>query len=176
MNTWIIDTAHSEIGFKVKHLMVSTVRGQFNSFEGSIKSEGEDLTKAEIVFSAKIESINTNNEMRDKHLASPDFFNSATFPTLSFKSTKIIKKDENHFSVTGELTMHGITKEITFDSEFNGLSTDMNKNKVMGFEISGVLSRKDFGLIWNAPIEQGGVVVSDEVKLDINIECKELKQ
>jgi polyisoprenoid-binding protein YceI len=175
MDTWIIDTAHSEIGFKVKHLMVSTVKGQFTSFAGSIKLADKDLTKAEITFSAETNSINTNNEMRDKHLASVDFFNSEVFPTLSFKSTKIIKKNESDYSVTGEMTMHGITKEITFDSKFNGSSTDMNKNKVMGFEISGTLSRKDFGLTWNAPIEQGGVVVSDEVKLDINIECKELK-
>ena len=174
MNTWIIDTAHSEIGFKVKHLMVSTVRGQFTVFAGSIKAD-DDLTKAEVAFSAETASINTNNAMRDKHLASPDFFNSAVFPTLSFKSTKISKKDDSDFLVTGELTMHGITKEITFDSKWNGASTDMNKNKVMGFEISGSLSRKDFGLTWNAPTESGGVVVSDEVKLDINVECKEVK-
>ncbi|MDR3519861.1 MAG: YceI family protein [Candidatus Pacebacteria bacterium] len=174
MHTWIIDTAHSEIGFKVKHLMVSTVRGQFTNFTGNIKS-GDDLTKAEITFSAEIASINTNNAMRDGHLQSPDFFDAAKFPTLSFNSTKINKTDNTDYVVTGELSMHGVTKEISFDAKSNGTSTNMQKEKVMGFEISGALSRKDFGLTWNAPIEQGGVVVSDEVKLDINIECKELK-
>ena len=174
MTTWIIDTAHSEIGFKIKHLMVSTVRGQFNKFEGSIKTEDTDLTKAQIEFSAEVSSINTNNEMRDGHLQSPDFFDAAKFPTLSIKSTKISKTDDTDYVVTGELTMHGVTKEISFDAKFNGL-TNTDKGGVMGFEISGALSRKDFGLTWNAPIEKGGVVVSDEVKLDINIESKELK-
>jgi polyisoprenoid-binding protein YceI len=175
MNTWNIDNAHSEIGFKIKHLMISTVRGQFTKFEGKITSPDEDLTKAEISFTAETESINTGNEMRDKHLISPDFFNAAEFPTLSFKSKSITKKDANDFLVTGEFTMHGVIKEISFDAKFNGISTDMNKNRVMGFEISGSLSRKEFGLTWNTPTEQGGVVVSDEVKLDINIECKEEK-
>lgn len=175
MNTWTIDSAHSEIGFKVKHLMVSTVRGQFTSFEGTVKSPDDDLTKAEIDFTAQTSSINTNNEMRDKHLMSPDFFDSAQFPTISFKSKNITKKDAEDFVVTGDMTMHGITKELIFNAKFNGISTDMNKNRVMGFEISGSLSRKEFGLVWNAPVEQGGVVVSDEVKLDTNIECKELK-
>jgi polyisoprenoid-binding protein YceI len=174
MNTWIIDNAHSEIGFKVKHLMVSTVRGQFTKFEGSIKLPDDDLTKAIIALTAETASINTNNEMRDKHLMSPDFFDSAKFPTLSFKSKSITKKDDANFKVTGEFTMHGIIKEITFNAQFNG-TTNTDKGRIMGFEISGSLSRKEFGLTWNGPIEKGGVVVSDEVKLDINIEVKEVK-
>jgi polyisoprenoid-binding protein YceI len=175
MNTWKIDSAHSEVGFKVKHLMISTVRGQFTSFEGNIKSPDEDLTKAEISFTAETNSINTGNEMRDNHLMSADFFDSAQFPQISFKSKNITKKDDTDYLVTGEFTMHGVTKEISFDAKFNGISIDMNKNRVMGFEISGTLSRKEFGLTWNAPIETGGVTVSDEVKLDINIECTEVK-
>lgn len=174
MNIWKIDNVHSEIGFKIKHLMVSTVRGKFDSFEGSVKTDDKDLTKAEISFSAKTESISTNNEMRDKHLISPDFFNSALFPTISFVSKSITKKDDSDFVVTGDLTMHGITKEITFDAKFNGI-TNTDKERVMGFEISGTLSRQEFGLTWNAPIEKGGVMVSDEVKLDINAELKEIK-
>jgi len=175
MNTWNIDSAHSEIGFKVKHLMISTVKGKFSSFEGTIKTSDEDLTKAEISFTAQVASINTGNEMRDKHLQSPDFFNAVEFPTLSFKSKNITKKDANNFLVTGDFTMHGITKEINFEAKFNGISADMNKNRVMGFEISGAISRKEFGLTWNAPTETGGVVVSDEVKMDINVECTEVK-
>ena len=173
MNTWNIDKAHSEVGFKVKHLMISTVRGQFNSFEGSIVMGDDDLEKAAISFKADTESISTNNEMRDKHLKSPDFFDSQKFPVLSFESKKIVKKDVNDFTVTGDFTMHGITKSISFDAKFNGITTGMDKSKVMSFEISGTLSRNDFGLTWNAPIEKGGVVVSDEVKLEINAEFKE---
>jgi len=175
MQTWKIDSVHSEIGFKVKHLMVTTVKGKFSKFEGEVKTPSEDLTKAEISFSADVDSINTNNDMRDGHLKSPDFFDAAKFPTLSFKSTSISKKTENDFLVTGDLTMHGVTKAVVFDAIFNGYSVNMNKNKVMGFEISGALSRKDFGLTWNAPIETGGVTVSDEVKMDINVECEEVK-
>jgi polyisoprenoid-binding protein YceI len=175
MQTWKIDSVHSEIGFKIKHLMVTTVKGKFSKFEGTIKTTDEDLTKSEINFSADVNSINTNNDMRDGHLKSPDFFDAAKFPTLSFKSTSISKKTDNDYLVTGDLTMHGVTKPVTFDAVFNGDSVNMNKNKVMGFEISGALSRKDFGLTWNAPIETGGVTVSDEVKMDINVECEEVK-
>ena len=174
MNTWIIDVAHSEIGFKVRHLMVSTVRGQFTKFEGSVMAPDNDLTKAEINFSAEASSVNTHNEMRDNHLKSPDFFDVAKFPTMTFKSTKITKTDASDFVVTGELGMHGVTKEITFDAVFNGI-TNTDKGRIMGFEISGSLNRKDFGLTWNAPIEKGGVVVSEEVRLDINAELKEEK-
>ena len=175
MKTWNIDNAHSEISFKVKHLMVSNVRGKFNSFEGKIELPEEDLTKAVISFSAETKSIDTGNSMRDGHLQSPDFFNSAEFPTLTFVSTSITNKSGNDFTVTGDLTMHGITKEIVLATTFNGKVAGMDGLEVMSFEITGALSRKDFGLTWNAPIEQGGVVVSDEVKLDINAEFKEVK-
>ena len=175
MNTWKIDNAHSEIVFKVRHLMVTTVRGNFDKFEGSVKTTDEDLTKAEISFSADVGSINTHNDMRDGHLKSPEFFDATQFPTLSFKSSNISKKADNDYLVTGDLTMHGVTKPVVFDAVFNGYGVNMHKNKVMGFDISGSLSRKDFGLTWNAPTESGGVVVSDEVKMDINVECEEVK-
>ena len=174
MKTWNIDVAHSEISFKVKHLMVSNVRGKFNSYEGKIELPDEDLTKAVISFSAETKSIDTGNTMRDGHLQSPDFFNSTEFPTLSFASKSITKKSGNDFEVIGPLTMHGVTKEVILNTTFNGMTAGMDGLKVMSFEITGSLSRKDFGLMWNAPIEQGGVVVSDEVKLDINAEFKEV--
>ena len=175
MKTWNIDSAHSEISFKVKHLMVSNVRGKFNSFEGKIELPEEDLTKAVISFSAETKSIDTGNAMRDGHLQSPDFFNSAEFPTLTFTSTSITNKSGNDFIVVGTLTMHGVAKEVTLNTTYNGKVAGMDGLEVMSFEITGALSRKDFGLTWNAPIEQGGVVVSDEVKLDINAEFKEVK-
>ena len=175
MKIWNIDVAHSEISFKVKHLMVSNVRGKFNSFEGKIELPDEDFTKAVISFNAETKSIDTGNAMRDGHLQSADFFNCAEFPTLTFASTNITNKSGNDFIVTGTLTMHGIAKEITLNTTYNGMTSGMDGQKVMSFEITGSLSRRDFGLTWNAPIEQGGVVVSDEVKLDINAEFKEVK-
>jgi polyisoprenoid-binding protein YceI len=176
MSTWNLDKVHSEIGFKVKHLMISTVRGQFTSFEGSMDlPDNTNLEKAQISFTADASSINTGNEMRDNHLRSADFFNSNEFPAVSFNSKDINKKDGNTYKVIGDFTMHGITKEITLDVVFNGVTTGMDGIKVASFEIAGLLSRKDYGLLWNAPIEQGGVAVSDEVKLDINAEFKEVK-
>ncbi|MEI7765639.1 MAG: YceI family protein [bacterium] len=174
MKTWNIDSAHSEVAFKIKHLMVSNVRGKFNSFAGSIEIPDEDLTKAVISFSAETASIDTGNGMRDGHLQSADFFNAAEFPTLTFKSKSIEKKGDDEFLVTGDFTMHGVTKEIVLPTTFNGMTSGMDGAKVMSFEILGSLSRNDFGLTWNAPIEQGGVVVSDEVKFDINAEFKEV--
>ena len=175
MKTWNIDSAHSEIGFKVKHLMISSVRGKFNSFEGKIEMPDEDFTKGMVNFSAETKSIDTGNTMRDGHLQSPDFFNSALFPTLTFASKSITKKSGNDFEVMGTFTMHGVMKDITLNTTYNGMTSGMDGLKVMSFEITGSLSRKDFGLTWNAPIEQGGVVVSDEVKIDINAEFKEAK-
>ncbi|MEI8270192.1 MAG: YceI family protein [bacterium] len=174
MKTWNLDGAHSEISFKVKHLMLSNFRGKFNSFEGKIELPEEDLTKGIVTFSAETKSIDTGNAMRDGHLQSQDFFNSAEFPTLTFISKSITNKSGNNFIVVGDIAMHGITKEIALTTTYNGMVTGMDGIKVMSFEITGALSRKDFGLTWNAPLEQG-VVVSDEVKLDINAEFKEVK-
>ena len=175
MKTWNIDNTHSEIGFKVKHLMISNVRGKFNNFEGKIELPDEDLTTGVISFSAETNSIDTGNTMRDGHLQSPEFFDSALFPTLTFASKSVTNKSGNDFEVVGTLTMHGVAKEITLNTTYNGMTSGMDGLEVMSFEITGSLSRKDFGLTWNAPIEQGGVVVSDEIKLDINAEFKEIK-
>lgn len=175
MNKWNIDTAHSEIGFKIKHLMISTVRGRFNDFDGSIMLEGEDFAKSQIEFTAQAASIDTKNEMRDGHLKSAEFFNTAEFPTLSFKSKEIVSKGDHEFTVKGDLTMHGITKEISLETVFNGITADIEGNKVMSFDITGTLNRIDFDLTWNKAIEAGGFALSDEVKLDITAEFKEVK-
>jgi polyisoprenoid-binding protein YceI len=176
MIKWNIDNAHSEIGFKVKHLVISTVRGKFTAFEGSITGEDEDLTKSNITFSADTESINTNNEMRDNHLRSAEFFDTAKFPKLSFKSKSISKKNDTEFTVIGDLTMRGVTKEITLNAVFNGATIDHYGGHVKSFDIIGNLSREAFGLTWNATLETGGFAVSDEVKLDIIAEFKEAKE
>jgi polyisoprenoid-binding protein YceI len=167
---WGIDTAHSEIHFKVKHMMVSTVTGAFHRFEGSIESDGDDFDGADIRFSADIDSISTNNEQRDIHLKSDDFFNAAQFPKLIFESTSFTKVAVDNYRLVGNLTIRDITKQVELDAEYNGVAVDPWGNTRAGFEISGKISRKDFNLKWNAVTEAGGVVVSDEVRLAINVE------
>jgi polyisoprenoid-binding protein YceI len=170
MATWQIDPSHSEIGFKVKHLVISTVSGKFSSFEGSLVAEKEDLSDAKISFSAVIDSISTGNEQRDGHLKSADFFDAAAHPTLNFVSTALVAKGGNEFTLQGELTLRGITKPVSLAVEFGGEQADFYGNTVAGFELTGKINRQDFGLTWSAVTEAGGIVVSDEVKLHMNVE------
>lgn len=170
MAIWKIDNAHSEIGFKVKHLVISTVSGKFTSFDGQLEGDPEDLTNAKISFSADINSISTGNEQRDGHLKSADFFDAANNPKLTFKSTSIEKAGDNEYKVTGDLTIRSTTKPVTLNVEFGGVHNDLYGQTVAGFEIAGKIKRLEYGLAWNAVTEAGGVVVSDEVKLVINAE------
>lgn len=167
---WTIDSAHSEIEFKVKHLMISTVTGKFGVFSAEVESNEEDFSSASISFQAEIGSINTGNEMRDGHLKSDDFFNAELYPKLTFVSNSINKKSEGNFELVGDLTLRNISKSVTLKVEFNGLMTDPYGNQKAGFEITGTINRKDFDLKWTATTEAGGVVVSDEVKLNCNIQ------
>lgn len=175
MNTWNIDQVHSEIGFKIKHLMVSTVRGRFTQFDGGIEIPNEDLTEAQFNFTAQTTSIDTGNEMRDQHLRSAEFFNVEEYPTLSFTSTEVTKQDDSNFVIKGNLTMHNQTKEISLDAIFNGNTVGLDGDKVISFDITGTLSRDDFDLSWNKTLETGGLTLSDEVKIDIVAEFKETK-
>lgn len=167
---WGIDTTHSEVHFKVKHMMVSTVSGAFKNFEGGMESQGETPENAKIWFSADIDSIDTNNEQRDAHLKSDDFFNAEKYPSLTFSSSRMIKKSEGKYEMIGDLTIRDITKEIKLDVEYFGTAVDPYGQMKAGFEINGAISRKAFGLKWNALTETGGVVVSDDVKLVMNIQ------
>jgi polyisoprenoid-binding protein YceI len=169
MAIWTIDPMHTEIGFKVKHLVISTVSGKFNTFDGSIESEKEDFSDAKIKFTADIDSIHTGNEQRDGHLKSPDFFDAANHPKMSFESTSFNKKGEDYV-LEGDLTIRGTRKPVSLNVEFGGVQTDMYGRTVAGFEITGKIKRQEFGLQWNAVTEAGGVVVSDEVKLVANVE------
>lgn len=169
LTKWSIDPMHSEIEFKVKHLMISTVTGKFNEFDASIASANEDFTGAKISFSAKTASINTGNEQRDGHLKSDDFFNSEQFPELKFESTSFVKNGDD-YKLTGNLTIRDITKEVVLDVVYNGTMTDFYGNVKAGFELTGKINRKDFNLKWSATTEAGGVVVSDEVKIHCNIQ------
>jgi polyisoprenoid-binding protein YceI len=170
MATWIIDTAHSEIGFKVKHLVISTVSGKFTAFEGQVIAEKEDFTDAKISFSADINSIHTGNDQRDGHLKSADFFDAANHPKLTFTSTSIEKKGGSDYTITGDLTIRGTKTSIQLNAEFGGTQKDFQGNTVAGFELTGKLNRKDYGLLWNGITEAGGIVVSDEVRLFVNAE------
>ena len=170
MNTWKIDSAHSEVKFKVKHLVVSTVTGQFKKFDANIETNSDDFENAKITFEADINSIDTREPQRDTHLKSEDFFDAANYPKLLFVSKSFKKKSADDYELTGDITIRGITKEIELDAVYNGTVQGFDGNDVAGFEISGKLNRMDFGLKWNAITEAGGVVVSNEVKLEISLE------
>ena len=161
-----IDNTHSEIGFKVKHLMISTVKGNFGTFSGGVEEDGN------VSVSMNVNSINTSYADRDSHLKSADFFNSQEFPTIDFSG----KMSEDMNTITGEITIKGITKEVTLNTEYNGMSVDPWGNTKHGWEITGTINRTDFGLVWNAPLETGGVLVGEEVKLIMDIQMMEVQE
>lgn len=166
---WGIDPTHTEVQFKVKHLVISTVTGFFKKFSGSIESESENFDGASVSFSIEVNSIDTNQPDRDTHLKSPDFFAAEQYPTLDFTG-KLKLVSDNKFKLAGSLTMRGTTKNVELVAEFGGIMVDPWGNTKAGFEINGKINRKDFGLNWNAITEAGGMVVSEEVKLHINAE------
>jgi polyisoprenoid-binding protein YceI len=176
MTTWKIDPAHSEINFKVKHLVVSTVRGNFDTFNAKIETSKEDFSDAKISFDADINSINTNNEQRDNHLKSADFFDAENHPKMSFESTSVKKVSDNDMEVNGHLTIRGVKKEITLKVIFNGVVTGFGNVEVAGFEITSKLNRFDYGLKWNTLTEAGGVVVGEEVKIEIHAEFNKVNE
>lgn len=170
MATWTLDHNHTEVTFKVKHLVISSVTGKFKSFDGSVESDKDDFTDATIRFTADVNSIDTGNEQRDGHLKSADFFDAANHPQLTFESTSVTKKSGNEYVVSGNLTMRGKTKPVELKAEFGGIQKDFYGNTVAGFEIEGKVNRREFGLEWSAVTETGGIVVSDDVKLQVNAE------
>ena len=167
---WAIDPTHSEVQFKVKHLMVSTVTGSFSKFDGQVSMDGDDFDDADITFSADIDSISTGNEQRDGHLKSAEFFDAAQFPQLTFKSTGMRRTGDDTYAVTGDLTLHGVTKPVTLKAEYGGQMQDFYGQTKAGFEVTGTIKRKEFGLTWDGVTEAGGVVVSDDVRLVMNIQ------
>lgn len=166
---WILDPTHSEIQFKVKHLVISTVTGTFKNFEASLSTQNEDFTDAEIDFSIAVDSIDTNQTDRDNHLKSADFFDAENFPDIKFKSTSFVK-DGDDYILNGDITVKDITKPIKFDVEFGGTATDFYNNEKAGFEITGKISRKEFGLTWSAVTEAGAIVVGDDIKLSASVQ------
>ncbi|HLS10548.1 MAG TPA: YceI family protein [Flavobacteriaceae bacterium] len=162
---WTLDNTHSEIAFKVKHMMISTVTGHFEDFQATAKSDDENFTNANFEFTAKTASINTKNEDRDTHLKSDDFFSAEKFPEMKF-----VSKTFDGEKLVGDLTIKDVTKEVTLDAELNGVAVDPYGQTKAGFEITGEISRKDFGLTWSAVTEAGSIVVSDKVKMVVDVQ------
>nr|WP_298997926.1 YceI family protein [uncultured Allomuricauda sp.] len=162
---WNLDTAHSEIGFKVKHMMISTVTGHFEDFSATVTTESDDFKNADFDFVASIGSINTKNTDRDNHLKSDDFFNVEAYPEMKFKSTYF-----NGEKMIGDLTIRDITRSIELNVDFNGVAVDPYGQTKAGFEITGTINRKDFGLAWSAVTEAGSIVVAEQVKLVVDLQ------
>jgi polyisoprenoid-binding protein YceI len=165
---WILDPSHSELLFKVKHLMISNVKGEFKKFHAEI--EGEDFKNAAIRMTIDPSSIFTNEENRDKHLKSTDFFEADNYKEIIFEKTAFRWVDEDNYELKGFLTIKGVSKEVTLDVEFGGINRDPWGNEKMGFSLNGKINRKDWGLNWNAALETGGVLVSDEVKISAEVQ------
>ena len=165
---WAIDPGHSEIQFKVKHLAISNVTGTFKAFQGEIKSENEDFSGAAVRVTIDVNSIDTNNTQRDQHLKGAEFFDAQQYPTIKFEG--IIEKAAADYTLVGDATIHGITRPLTLDVDFTGTGKGRFGDKRAGFELSGKLNRKDFGLTWNMPTEAGGLIVGEEIKLHFDIQ------
>lgn len=172
--TWNADAAHSSINFAVKHLVISTVNGKFDEFSGALDWDGKDLSTGKVEFAVQMGSVDTDNEDRDKHLVSPDFFDAAQFPTMSFKSNKVTLGEGGSFKLAGDLTLHGVTKPVTFDCEFYGTANFMKTNKA-GFSAKTEIDRLDFGVSWSKALDTGALVVSNTVKISLDLEFNQAK-
>ncbi len=168
--SWVVDAAHSKISFKVKHLMISNVAGDFTQFEGAVTTEGDDFATSSIQFSINAASVNTEMADRDAHLRSADFFDVENHPKITFEANGLQHVKDDMYEVTGNLTIKGTTKAITLSVEYGGIMTDPWGNVKAGFAITGKLKRKEWGLSWNAALEAGGVMVGEEVKLNADLE------
>jgi polyisoprenoid-binding protein YceI len=167
---WAIDPTHSEIGFKVKHMMFTNVSGKFDTYNGSIETEENDFSTAKISFSADIDSVDTKNTDRDNHLKSGDFFDAENHPKLTFTGKSFNKINENNYELVGDLSIKGVSKEVKLPVEFSGLMQDPWGNTKVGLNIESKINRKEWGLTWNTALETGGVLVGEEVKLNIGLQ------
>jgi len=172
--TWAIDPMHSEMLFKIKHLVISTVTGSFKKFQGIVMTSGDDFDNAKVNFTIDVNSIDTNQPHRDEHLLSSDFFESAAYPKIKFQSTSFTKESEGDYKMTGNLTIKEVTKPVVLNVEYGGSQKDMYGNIKHGFEITGKINRKDFGMSYNALTEAGGLTLGEEVKVIANIQVARL--
>jgi polyisoprenoid-binding protein YceI len=166
---YTLDATHTRIGFVARHAMVTKVRGSFNEFEGAANVDGADPSLSSVSVTIKATSIDTRNEQRDEHLRSNDFLDMEQFPEITFVSTAVRQLDDSTFQVTGDLTVKGVTKPVTIDFDYEGAAKDPFGNQRIGFEGSVTISRKDYGITWNAALETGGVLVSDKITLEFEV-------
>jgi len=167
---WAFDQSHSEIGFSVTHMVIADVDGQFHKYDGTVESNGENWKNTNITFNIDVASIDTDNEDRDKHLRSDDFFNAEKYPQITFVGKSMKKVGENKYKLTGDFTMRDVTKEITLDVENKGTITDPWGNTRTGFKINGTVNRMDYGVKWSKSLDTGGLVVGNEVEIEISVE------
>ena len=172
---WTFDKSHSKIQFDISHMLISEVSGQFHIYEGSVKAKKADFSDAKIDFSIDAKSIDTDDEKRDGHLISADFFDVAKYPKMIFKSKSMKKLKENNYKLTGSFTMHGVTKEITLNAKYGGTVTDPYGNIKAGFKITGTINRTDFGLKYNSVMDSGGLMIGEEVAIICKVELLKLK-
>ena len=174
--TWNIDPVHSHVGFTVRHMVITKVDGVFKDFAGAITNfDGKDVTRSAVDVTIQIPSISTDNDQRDTHLKSPDFFDAAKFPTMTFKSRKIIMGTGDKFTMIGDLTMKGVTREVTLDCTFNGTVVDQQGNTRAGFSATTTINRQDYGVSWNGSLANGSMVVGNDVIIDVEIEAVKAK-
>jgi len=167
---WVADPAHTRMGFAVTHMVITEVEGKFDKFTVEVYSDKPDFSDARAIVTIDATSINTGNEKRDNHLRSADFFDVAKYPTIKFVSKKIQRVGKNQYKMTGDLTIKNVTKEVTLDVQFRGSVQDPWGNTRAGFKVTGEINRQDFGVSWNKTLDQGGLVVGNTVKLDIDLE------
>ena len=171
---WVLDPTHSELGFKIKHLMITSVSGSFKSFEADVEMDEADFSLAQINLTAEMASISTHNEQRDAHLRTSDFFEVEKYPELKFRSTEVKKIDSDEFALYGELTLKGVTKSVKLDVEYSGVTKDPWGGERAGFVVTGKINRSEWGVNFNGVLETGGVMLSEEVR--INSEIQMVKQ
>lgn len=172
--TWVIDPLHSEVFFKIKHLVISTVTGSFRKFEGNIITDGTDFSNAKVTLAIDVKSIDTNQPQRDEHLLNGDFFDADTYPKITFESTSFVNNVGNDYKMAGNLTLKGVTKPIELKVEYGGSEKDGHGNIKHGFEVLGIVNRKEFGMSWNKITDSGGLGLSEDVKLIGNIQVSQL--
>lgn len=172
---WKIDKAHSSVSFKVRHMVISKVKGGFDDFSGTVQFDGKDLSKGSVEFSIDVASIDTEDEKRDEHLKSAEFFDAASYATITFKSTKVIADGKN-YKLVGDMTMKGVTEEVIFDFEFSGIIDDPWGNKRAGFSASATINRQDFKVSFSKVLDNGGLMVGNDVEIDIELEIIQVKE
>lgn len=174
LTTWSIDPMHSEVLFKIKHLVISTVTGSFRKFEGTVSAEGDDFNNAKVKFVIDVKSIDTNQAQRDGHLRSGDFFAADQYPEITFESTSFVKKGGSEYKMAGMLTMRGVTKQVELNVEYGGSEDNGHGVIKHGFEVTGIINRMEFGMTWNKLTDTGGLGLGEDVKLVANIQVAKL--